>query len=157
MVALTLTYKAWKSEIKEAFTGSGKWLLFTLLCSFLGVFGVHRFAAKRFGTGILYLLTFGIAGLGVVFDLSLLLMHKFKNNKGQFIFSSFTGFTRVIIFLLLICGIEYYFLFAQSNPYVPTNFIELYELIANTFNLNFMHQFLDYLGSLVEPFVRNFR
>jgi TM2 domain-containing membrane protein YozV len=40
------------------------WILLVLL----GVFGVHRFYMGKIGTGILYLLTLGLLGLGIVYD-----------------------------------------------------------------------------------------
>ncbi|MGM0983595.1 MAG: NINE protein [Pseudomonadota bacterium] len=39
-----------------------------LLLTFLGVFGIHRFYLGKWLTGILYLLTFGLFGLGVLYD-----------------------------------------------------------------------------------------
>lgn len=39
-----------------------------LLLTFLGVFGVHRFYQRKWGTGLLYLLTVGLVGLGVLYD-----------------------------------------------------------------------------------------
>ncbi|APE30019.1 hypothetical protein BOX17_03040 [Halomonas aestuarii] len=39
-----------------------------LLLTFLGVFGIHRFYLGKWLTGILYLLTFGLCGLGVLYD-----------------------------------------------------------------------------------------
>jgi TM2 domain-containing membrane protein YozV len=39
-----------------------------LLLTFLGVFGVHRFYLGKWGTGILYLLTLGIFGIGLIYD-----------------------------------------------------------------------------------------
>lgn len=45
-----------------------KWAVF-FLCLFFGVFGVHRFYERKIGTGILYLLTMGLGGCGVVYDL----------------------------------------------------------------------------------------
>lgn len=41
------------------------WLLLTLL----GYLGIHRFYLGKTGTGILYLLTGGICGLGMIWDL----------------------------------------------------------------------------------------
>lgn len=40
-----------------------------LLLVFLGMFGIHRFYLGKIGTGILYLLTFGLCGLGYIYDL----------------------------------------------------------------------------------------
>jgi len=40
-----------------------------LLLVFLGVFGVHRLYMGKVWTGILYLLTFGLCGLGYIYDM----------------------------------------------------------------------------------------
>lgn len=45
-----------------------KWAVF-FLCLFFGVFGVHRFYERKIGTGILFLLTMGLGGFGVIYDL----------------------------------------------------------------------------------------
>ncbi|OKP95785.1 TM2 domain-containing protein [Paenibacillus sp. P46E] len=56
--------------------GSGrrksKWVS-VLLCFFLGVFGVHRFYEGKIGTGILYLFTGGLMGIGALVDFIILL------------------------------------------------------------------------------------
>ena len=39
-----------------------------ILLTFLGVFGLHRFYQGKIISGILYLLTLGFFGLGVLFD-----------------------------------------------------------------------------------------
>ena len=53
-----------------------KWVAL-LLCLFLGYLGVHKFYEGRVGLGILYLLTFGLAGIGWLIDCIILL---FKPN-----------------------------------------------------------------------------
>ena len=40
-----------------------------ILLVFLGVFGVHRMYMGKWLSGILYLLTFGVFGLGILYDL----------------------------------------------------------------------------------------
>ena len=39
-----------------------------ILLTFLGVLGIHRFYLGKIGTGILWLLTGGLLGIGVVYD-----------------------------------------------------------------------------------------
>ena len=43
---------------------SAAWILLTLL----GAFGVHRFYMGKWGTGLLYLCTVGLLGLGIIYD-----------------------------------------------------------------------------------------
>ncbi len=52
-----------------------KWTVF-FLCFFFGAFGVHRFYEKKIGTGILWLLTFGLFGFGYIVDLLTILFRK---------------------------------------------------------------------------------
>ena len=39
-----------------------------ILLTFLGVFGIHRFYLGKWGTGLLYLVTLGIFGIGLIYD-----------------------------------------------------------------------------------------
>lgn len=39
-----------------------------VLLTFLGFFGIHRFYQGKIGTGLLYLLTLGLFGIGVIYD-----------------------------------------------------------------------------------------
>lgn len=50
-----------------------------LLCIFLGCFGVHRFYVGKIGSGILYLFTCGLLGIGWVVDIILILAGSFKD------------------------------------------------------------------------------
>ena len=49
-------------------TGRVDYTVAWLLLTFLGFFGVHRFYLGKIGTGILYLLTAGLLGIGIVYD-----------------------------------------------------------------------------------------
>lgn len=39
-----------------------------VLLTFLGIFGLHRFYMGKIGTGIIYLLSFGLLFIGVIYD-----------------------------------------------------------------------------------------
>ena len=49
-------------------TGRVNYTVAWILLTFLGVFGIHRFYMGRWLTGILYLLTGGVFGLGYLYD-----------------------------------------------------------------------------------------
>ncbi len=50
------------------FAGKINYNVAWVLLTFLGVFGVHRMYMKKWITGIIYLLTGGLFGLGYLFD-----------------------------------------------------------------------------------------
>lgn len=53
-------------------TGRCDYTIGWILLAFLGVFGVHRFYMQKFGTGLIFLLTGGLLGIGVIYDVATL-------------------------------------------------------------------------------------
>jgi len=60
-------------------------LVVALLCFFLGYLGVHRFYVGKVGTGILWLFTAGLAGVGVIVDFIMILLGRFTDKNGNHI------------------------------------------------------------------------
>ena len=53
-----------------------------LLCIFLGGLGVHRFYVGNIGTGIVWLLTGGVFGIGWIVDSIQIALGNFKDKSG---------------------------------------------------------------------------
>ena len=53
-----------------------------LITWFLGVFGVHRFMAGKIGTGIIWLLTGGVCGIGWLVDFIMVCIGSFTKKDG---------------------------------------------------------------------------
>ncbi|QVK17817.1 TM2 domain-containing protein [Mycoplasmatota bacterium] len=69
--------------MKNRNVSSKNWLVALLLCIFLGYLGGHRFYVGKIGTGILWLLTVGLFGIGYIVDLLLIASFKFKDSYGE--------------------------------------------------------------------------
>lgn len=54
-----------------------------IITFFLGGLGIHRFMAKKTGTGIIWLLTGGCFGIGWLVDLIMVCTGKFTTKSGE--------------------------------------------------------------------------
>jgi len=94
------------------------WTVF-FLCLFLGVFGAHRFYAKKWQTGLVQLFTCGGLGIWVLIDLLLILVDAFRNEQGVFYKNPNQGLSWAIF--LVAVGLSVYVNLNDYNQRHPSN------------------------------------
>lgn len=61
-----------------------------LLCIFLGGLGAHRFYVGKIGTGLLWLFTLGLCGIGTIIDLISIICNTFTDDCGNTLYDPTT-------------------------------------------------------------------
>ena len=75
---------AMSEEIESrSFRGPYDHTLAWVLLVLLGIFGVHRFYLGKIGTGLLYLITAGLFGFGIIYDLCVLNEQVDRQNRQE--------------------------------------------------------------------------
>ena len=71
-----------------------------LLCSIFGGLGLHRFYTGKVWTGILYLFTGGLCGIGVIVDMIMILFNTYRDKNGLFLINDLPTFVIIVVFVL---------------------------------------------------------
>ncbi len=77
-----MTDRQVSTQVKKEIPSHFNWIITLLLCLFLGGIRVHRFYVGKIGTGLLYLFTLGLFGIGVLIDLIVIVCGSFRDKAG---------------------------------------------------------------------------
>lgn len=69
---------------RDLISEKNKWVAF-VLCLILGVIGIHRFYVGKIGTGVLWLFTGGMFGIGWLVDLIMIVTDNFRDGYGDYL------------------------------------------------------------------------
>jgi len=73
-----------------------------ILSWFLGWLGIHRFYTGKVWTGIIYLLTGGLWGVGTFFDNVFILLNCYKDKQGNLLKNDFPTSILVILWIVFV-------------------------------------------------------
>lgn len=72
-----------KAERKAKFSKTTTLIL--SLLGFIGIAGIHRFYVGKAGTGVLWLLTVGVFGIGTIIDVIMIASSRFTDKSGKYV------------------------------------------------------------------------
>ena len=72
------------NTVEHQISSKNKWIAFAL-CLLAGYFGIHRFYVGKIGSGIVYLFTAGVFGIGWIVDLICILCNSFADKQGKYL------------------------------------------------------------------------
>jgi len=72
------------------------WALLLCAAGAVGVAGLHRFYVGKIATGILWLLTGGLLGVGQLIDLVMIAMGAFRDKQGRLVWLWQDGSVRMV-------------------------------------------------------------
>lgn len=80
--ASTAKYESAAGNYASAAGASDKSRTIALVLAIVfGVLGVHRFYVGKVGTGVLYLFTLGLIGIGWIYDIVMICLGRFSDNQ----------------------------------------------------------------------------
>lgn len=74
------------------------------LCLLYGALGLHRFYTGKVWTGLLYLFTAGLFGIGIFFDIFAILLNTYRDKDGLFLKNDLPT-SLIILFIILYVAI----------------------------------------------------
>lgn len=83
MVQLPLPMSDEEPTVKRIANVNRRWIFLLVVTIFLGLLGVHRFSVGKIGTGVLWLLTTGLLGIGWLVDIVQVVTGNFTDKAGR--------------------------------------------------------------------------
>ena len=108
-----------------------------LLIAFFGIFGIHKFIEKKYVLGIVYLLTLGLFGIGIIVDL----INDYATYEDDLQFDIFRYFISIVLIIVAILNISksnFYYLIIASILFTPFVFSKLLHFIPKSIKIIFI-------------------